>query len=71
MDSWPYDDRHASQEPSHKAKAVAKGQPSRDYPYLQQGMVGAVTLAEKNGRFQWSCLRTEGSYFLIISEALT
>lgn len=70
MDSWPYDDRQASQEPSHKGKAIAKGRPSRDYPYLQQGMVSAVTLSEKNGRFQWSCLRTQGSYFLCSYEAL-
>ena len=59
MDSWPYDDRNALQDPSKKPKGA---QPLRDHPYLQQGMVGAVTLAEKDRRFEWSFLQTQGIY---------
>jgi len=46
MDSWPYDDSNAGNHPVSAS--------------LHQGMVGAVTLVEKNGRFEWSFLRKRG-----------
>lgn len=68
MDSWPYDDRNAFQGPSTKPKSA---QSSRDRPDLQQGMVGAVTLAEKNGRFKWSFLQTQGMNLQSCNDVVT
>ncbi|KAF5315685.1 hypothetical protein D9611_004780 [Ephemerocybe angulata] len=55
MDSWPYDDRRSSKQSSQNN---GKSSNARSHPYLQQGMVGAVTLAEQHGRFEWSFLRS-------------
>jgi hypothetical protein len=60
MDSWPCDVRNANQASS----GSKEDQP--DHPHLQQGMVGAVTLVEKNGRLDWSFLRTNSGAVLRI-----
>ncbi|TFK42498.1 hypothetical protein BDQ12DRAFT_278405 [Crucibulum laeve] len=55
MDSWPTDDRSTSQT-TYKGKGKSKAQPAFNYPYVEQGSLTALTLAERNGHLEWSSI---------------
>lgn len=55
--SWPTDRRQLRKDGQTKGKGKAKAVKTiRDYPYLDYGLLNALTLSPDNGRLKWSTI---------------